>query len=70
MLLKPYKIYGIKKKNYIRKEERSQLTVLSFHTVKPKKEELIMPNVSKREEIIKIMADFSNTENRKQGVNQ
>ena len=50
--------------DYIRKEERSKISVLRIHLKKLDKEEQDKPKVSTRKEIIKIKADINKIENK------
>ena len=50
---------------YIRKEDRSKISYLSFHFRKLEKAEQIKFKVSRKKDIIKIRAEINEVENRK-----
>ena len=47
---------------YLKKQEKNQINNLTLHLKKPEKEEMKNPRVSRRKEIIKIMAEINEKE--------
>ena len=55
----------VESKAYIRKKERCKINHLSFHLMKPEKEELIKSKGGRRKEIMRIRAEINAIKNRK-----
>ena len=65
---KVHSITGLPQK--IKKEEKSQINILTLHLKQLEKEEMKSPRVSKRKEILKIRAEINAKETRDHSKNQ